>query len=289
MNPPFEPQILGLLCNWCCYAGADLAGVSRFQYPPNIRIIRVMCSGRVDALFVLDAFSRGIDGVLVGGCHPGDCHYGTGNYEAIHMINMTRMLLEYIGIDPHRVRLEWVSAAEGVRFAHIVSEFTEQVRALGPLGSEQGVRAEAPRRLDRARRGLSSAKSQPEGEELEGLQLRLDAAKIAAGGEKLRWIVGKSTEFLREGNKYGEVFTRHELNRAMERIVADEVAAEEILLLLQQEPLSVRKLSQRLELPPPQVLKYITALRRKGLVRLEGIRGASPLYAYESGGATSDG
>ena len=129
----FEPRILGFLCNWCSYTGADLAGTARMKYPPNMVAIRVMCSGRVDPAFILDAFRAGADGVMVCGCHPGDCHYVEGNYKCMRRIPLTKTLLEGMGIDPKRLRLEWVSASEGNRFQQVVSEFTEQVRALGPL------------------------------------------------------------------------------------------------------------------------------------------------------------
>ena len=131
-NKDFEPKILGFLCNWCSYAGADLAGVSRIQYPPNLRVIRVLCSGRVDPLFVLKALFRGIDGVLIGGCHPGECHYIEGNYYARRRVTMLKKLLNIIGIDPGRVRLEWISASEGSKFADTVKDFTETIRELGP-------------------------------------------------------------------------------------------------------------------------------------------------------------
>lgn len=128
----FKPKILGFLCNWCSYAGADLAGVSRFQYPANLRAIRVMCSARVDATFVLKALTSGIDGVLVSGCHPGDCHYMSGNYYTRKRMAALGKLLEVVGLDPERVRLEWISASEGVKFAQVVEEFTETVKRLGP-------------------------------------------------------------------------------------------------------------------------------------------------------------
>ncbi len=129
----FEPRIVGFLCNWCSYVGADLAGTSRLQYPTNVDIIRVMCSGRVDPTFVLKAFQRGADGVLVCGCHPGDCHYSEGNYKAARRMPLLRKLLEQFGIEPERLRLDWVSASEGDRFAAIVKEMTGQVIELGPL------------------------------------------------------------------------------------------------------------------------------------------------------------
>jgi len=130
----FEPHLLVFCCNWCSYAGADLAGVSRFQYPPNIRVIRVMCSGRVDPSFVLKALKNGADGVLVSGCHIGDCHYITGNeYTQERFERLHNILIKQLGIDPKRVRLEWVSASEGKRFAEVITEFTNQIKELGPF------------------------------------------------------------------------------------------------------------------------------------------------------------
>ncbi|MCX5753826.1 MAG: hydrogenase iron-sulfur subunit [Candidatus Krumholzibacteria bacterium] len=129
----FEPRIVGFLCNWCTYTGADLAGTARVKYSPNIRSIRVMCSGRVDPMFVIKALYEGADGVLIGGCHPGDCHYQEGNYKALRRYLMLKRILPEYGIDAGRVRLEWVSASEGERFGHVVDEFTEEIRKLGPL------------------------------------------------------------------------------------------------------------------------------------------------------------
>ncbi|MFX1327239.1 MAG: hydrogenase iron-sulfur subunit [Promethearchaeota archaeon] len=130
----FDPHILVFCCNWCSYAGADLAGVSRFQYPPNIRIIRVMCSGRVDPSFILKALKNGADGVLVTGCHIGDCHYISGNeYTQERFERLHRILITQLGVDPKRVRLEWVSASEGKKFAEVITEFTNQIKELGPF------------------------------------------------------------------------------------------------------------------------------------------------------------
>ncbi|MBN1954853.1 MAG: hydrogenase iron-sulfur subunit, partial [Anaerolineae bacterium] len=127
-----EPKIVVFACNWCSYAGADLAGVSRIQYPPTTRVIRVMCSGRVTTGFILEAFNQGADGVLVTGCHPGDCHYISGNEQAAVTVEKTSQLLSLLGLEAGRLRLEWVSAAEGARFARIMTEFTEQIREMGP-------------------------------------------------------------------------------------------------------------------------------------------------------------
>ena len=132
MGSKFDPKIIGFVCNWCCYAGADLAGVSRMQYASSIRLVRVMCSSRVSPLHILKALRKGIDGVLVGGCHPGECHYMNGNLYAERRIAAVRSLLLTIGLEPERVRLEWVSASEGSKFADVVDEFTETIRRLGP-------------------------------------------------------------------------------------------------------------------------------------------------------------
>ena len=129
----FEPKIVGFLCNWCSYTGADLAGTARIKYSPNIRSIRVMCSGRIEPTFIIKALYEGADGVLIAGCHPGDCHYQEGNYKALRRHRMLRMILPGFGIEPERVRLEWVAASEGERFATVVDDFTEEIRKLGPL------------------------------------------------------------------------------------------------------------------------------------------------------------
>ena len=134
----FEPRILGFLCNWCCYAGADLAGVSRLQYPPNVRIIRVMCSGMVHPNLVIDALTKGADGVIMCGCHPGDCHYLEGNLRAEKRADAINLLLEDFGLEEERFRLEWVSASEGPKFAQVMKEMVETVKALGPSPYSEG-------------------------------------------------------------------------------------------------------------------------------------------------------
>ncbi len=128
----FEPRIIGFLCNWCSYAGADTAGTSRMQYPPTIRIIRVMCTGRLSPAFILKAFAEGADGVLVAGCHPGDCHYVTGNYKAERRIKLLKEILDDVGIEKERLLLRWISASEGERFANTVKELTNKIKKLGP-------------------------------------------------------------------------------------------------------------------------------------------------------------
>lgn len=133
----FEPKIVAFLCNWCSYRGADLAGTSRIKHASNVRAIRVMCSGRVEPAFILRAFELGADGVLVLGCHPGDCHYAEGNYKTLRRMMLLKNLLPQLGIEEDRFRLDWVSASEGDRFAQIVNDITQKVRALGPFKSEE--------------------------------------------------------------------------------------------------------------------------------------------------------
>lgn len=136
----WTPRIVAFFCNWCTYTAADLAGVSRLKYAPNVRVIRVMCSGRVDPQFVLDAFARGADGVMIGGCHPGDCHYLEGNRKALRRYLLLRRVLRAMGIEEERLRIEWISASEGERVRRVVNEMVETVRALGPLALPQRFR-----------------------------------------------------------------------------------------------------------------------------------------------------
>jgi F420-non-reducing hydrogenase iron-sulfur subunit len=137
-NEKFEPKIIGFLCNWCSYTGADLAGTSRMAYEPNLKIVRVMCSGRVDPQFIFKAFKEGADGVLIAGCHPGDCHYKEGNYKALRRYKLLKKLQSEFGIEDERIRLEWISASEGAKFQQVCNEFTETIRKLGPFNSNKG-------------------------------------------------------------------------------------------------------------------------------------------------------
>jgi F420-non-reducing hydrogenase iron-sulfur subunit len=138
---PFEPRIVAFFCTWCTYTAADLAGISRMRYAPNVRVVRLMCSGRLDPQFVLAALREGADGVLIGGCHPGDCHYQEGNYNALRRFELLRHMLRDLGIQDERIRLEWISAAEADKVKRVCDEMTEQVRALGPLRLQTVARA----------------------------------------------------------------------------------------------------------------------------------------------------
>ena len=128
----YEPKILAFVCNWCTYAGADLAGTSRIQYPPNVRIIRLMCSGAIDPVYILKSLTDGIDGVIIGGCHPGDCHYISGNYKARRRVALLKTVLKNVGFDDERVLLRWISASEGAKFAKTIKEFVDLLREKGP-------------------------------------------------------------------------------------------------------------------------------------------------------------
>ena len=249
----FEPRILGFLCNWCSYAGADLAGVSRFQYPPTIRVIRVMCSGRVDPALVLWAFSGGIDGVMILGCHPGDCHYATGNYYAQTRVKVLTWLLELTGLDPKRLTLDWVSAGEGERFATLVTQFTEQIKALGPLG---------------VREGLAPAER----------SARLAAATRVVEDERLRWLVGRERELIAKGDVYGDDVEQSDYDDLIKSTLATEYLRQRLLLLTVEQPLSVKEMAAQVQVAPRDVLSQVAALEQAGLMRMVGIEGRSPKY-----------
>jgi F420-non-reducing hydrogenase iron-sulfur subunit len=133
INKPFEPRIVAFFCNWCTYTAADLAGTARMTYLPNVRVVRVMCSGRLDPQFILTALRDGADGVLIGGCHPGDCHYQEGNYKALRRFTLLKRYLKLMGIEEDRVRLEWIAASEGDKVQRVINDMTEKIRKLGPL------------------------------------------------------------------------------------------------------------------------------------------------------------
>ena len=157
---PWTPRIVAFFCNWCTYTAADLAGVSRLKYAANVRVIRLMCSGRVDPQFVVDALARGADGVLIGGCHPGDCHYVEGNYKMLRRFQLLRRMLQDLGIAPERVRLEWISAAEGERVKSVINEMTAQLKALGPLGMPEKFESWDQEVIEIARRAQEAEKAE---------------------------------------------------------------------------------------------------------------------------------
>lgn len=238
----FKPEILGFLCNWCSYAGADLAGVSRQQYPATMKVIRVMCSGRVDLAFVLRAFANGKDGVFVGGCWLGDCHYVTeGNYDALSMMHLGKKLLEYSGINPDRLRLEWVSASEGLRYAEVVTEFTDELKELGPLGESEGV------------------------DEKE-LKLKIDAIT-----KLIPYIKLVEREKLRvrfeSKDQYEEYFNSDKVKSLIDDMIVDKLAISQIMVLLEEEALSSRDIADSLGMSSSEVSKHLSNSARQKLVK----------------------
>ncbi|MFA7346530.1 MAG: hydrogenase iron-sulfur subunit [Desulfurivibrionaceae bacterium] len=176
MPEQYSPKILGFLCNWCCYTAADSAGVGRYQYPPNLRVIRMMCTGRLDPSFPLEGLAQGADGIFVGGCHPGECHYIDGNYHALVSASLGHAMLGKLGIEKERFLIDWASAAEGPNFVKIITAFTKKISALGPLG-------------------------QAEGKDGEGLRLQLAAAAESARGRKIRTgLINASKEMMKGGD-----------------------------------------------------------------------------------------
>ena len=238
MQPEFKPRILGFLCNWCSYAGADLAGVSRYQYPPSMKVIRVMCSGRVDLEFVLRAFARGNDGVFIGGCWLGECHYITeGNYDALSMMHLGKKLLERIGVNPQRLRLEWVSASQGLRYAEVVTDFTSRLKELGPLGADAlKLKLEAVRKL-------------------------LPYIKLVER-EKLRVRFESMAE-------YEEFFASEKLNALFDELIADKLAVSQIMVLLGAQARSTGEIADALGMTPSQVAKHLKVSARQRLVRFD--------------------
>jgi len=241
----FKPIIVGFLCNWCCYGGADLCGVSRFQYPPYLRVIRLMCSGRVDLEFIFRAFAKKADGVFIGGCHLGDCHYNPeGNYDALGNSFVAKRILEDIGVNPDRLRLEWVSAGEGIRFAEIMNEFGAKIKSLGPFGSS-------------------------EGRDVAGLQAGLEAATQLVPYYKLvereRFRVPKRTE-----DGYKEFFARPDYDRLFKELILDKLAMARIMGALRAGEGSAGGISQKLGLEPSRVAAHLELLSKQGIVRLDG-------------------
>lgn len=241
----FKPSIVGFLCNWCCYAGADLCGVSRLQYPAYIRIIRLMCTGRVDPAFILRALENGADGVYVGGCWPGECHYNTeGNYHALGMVRLTKKLLEWIGVSPERLRLEWVSASEGIRFASVMNEFGTQIEQLGPLGRSEGINENALRL------------------KLEAVKNLLPYIKLVER-ERMRVVPFDSVE------EYDAFFASDDMDRLYRELIADKLATSEMMLVLKEGPRSHGEISQLLGLEQDEVARLVSTSVRQGLVKLD--------------------
>ena len=240
----FKPVIVGFLCNWCCYGGADLAGVSRFQYPPYLRVIRLMCSGRVDLQFIFRAFEKKADGVFIGGCHLNDCHYNPeGNYDALGNSLMAKRILEKIGVDPDRLRLEWVSAGEGVRFAEVMNSFSAKVKSLGPLGSSEGV---------------------PVAELASRLQTAQELVPYIKLVERERLRVPVRTE---EG--YRQFFGSPRFDELFNELILDKLSMSRIMGVVRREPVAASEIPARLDLDPAEVARHLRHLSERGLIRFK--------------------
>jgi coenzyme F420-reducing hydrogenase delta subunit len=240
----YKPTIIGFLCNWCCYGGADLAGVSRFQYPPHLRVIRLMCSGRVDLEFIFRAFAKKADGVFIGGCHLNDCHYNPeGNYDAMGNVLMAKRILEKLGVNPDRLRLEWVSAGEGIRFAEVMNDLSAKIKALGRLGSSEGLPvAEIASRMQVA----------------EGL---VPYIKLV---ERERFRVPVRTE---EG--YRQYFGSPDFDGLFNELILDKLVMSRIMGLVRQKPLAAGEISGSLDLDASEVARHLQHLSERGLVKFD--------------------
>ena len=213
-----------------------------------------MCTGRMDPATVAGAFRKGLDGLMVVGCYFGDCHYITGNVQAQAKMNMTRRMLAHIGVNPERLAFRQCSSGEASVFVDLINEFQANLHKLGPLGGE-GDKTPTPGVFD-----------------------KLAAAEKVLAGEQMRWVIGKRTEFLTTGNKYGEIFTDHEFNRAIDMIAVEELEVQEILIKLAEGARSVKELAVLLALPPERIFRTITVLVRRELVSLKEVSQRTPVY-----------
>lgn len=239
--PDFQPKIVGFLCNWCSYAGADLCGVSRYQYPTNIRIVRVMCSTRISPHMVINVLREGADGVLLGGCHPGDCHYITGNYYTEKRFALMQKMLELAGLEPERIRLEWISASEGEKFSKVVSEFVSKIRELGPTPVKKDA----------------------------GIAKKLEAAENASKRFRLRALVAKEYNLLTKENVYEEMLDPERFREVMVAAADEEFERSMILALTTGASLSVKDLSKMIDVPTDRVLEHIVMLRQMNMVAMD--------------------
>ncbi len=249
----FRPKIIGFVCNWSLPAEVDIASTSRVHGYPKIRIVRVMCAGRIDPAIVVEIFAKGADGVLVIGCHPPDCHYIEGNLQAERKIVMLKKLISLTGLEPERLRLEWAYTSEVKRFGTIIDNFRNQVTGLGlsPLAGKK-----------------------PD----ENILADIMAAKAVAGDCRLRTLVGREKKLIEEGNVYNEKVEQEEFDKVMDESIDAEYVRNRIHLLVKDRPMSVEGLAKHLGLNPKNVLRHIVAMRRRGLVTIDRIERTIPLY-----------
>lgn len=255
----FEPVIVAFLCNWCAYAGADFAGVSRYQYPASVRIIRVMCSGRIDPFMVFRAFRKGADGVLVAGCHPGDCHYISGNLHAKERMEQVSRIIEKSKIPPQRFKLAWVSAAEGKIFAELVRDFTEELRKLGPISKE-------------VVSGVPTLN-------------KVAAAENLFLESPVRWLTARAEILAQEENVYGERLDPELLKNIADSFFEREHLKHLILQLVTNKPASLLVLSKKVDMPSKEVFDCLVELKMEGLVEIVGFENDYPVYLHRGGAA----
>lgn len=248
MSDRFEPRILAFLCNWCSYAGADLAGVSRFQYPPNLRHIRTMCSGRVDPLYIIEGLKSGFDGVAVFGCHIGDCHYLDGNVFAVKRMRVVEEILDLAGIGRGRFALRWVSAAEGQLFADYTAELTQSIRELGPFHPDQH-------------------------------RLSLAALETALKSIRLRWLMGMERQITEQANVYQQRLDKEAYQELLSRAIKEEYQLALLINALSEGPLSVKEMAAKTGLPVYTVSIRLNDLERTGQAELRGFEGTTPKFA----------
>lgn len=247
MCDSFQPKILAFLCNWCSYAGADLAGVSRIQYPPSIRVVRTMCSGRVDPLFVIHALQEGFDGVFVGGCHIGDCHYQDGNLHTLKRMEILARLLDLSGVGRDRVHLRWASAAEAQQFADHVTETTGTVSKLGPFEKQR-------------------------------YALQLASLTRTLSSPRLRWLVGMDRQLAEHENVYHEKTDPEHFEKVLEDAIRTEYHKSLIQELLAQGPMSVPEMAERTGLPLHTISLRLNDLERGGLADVGECEGSTPKF-----------
>ncbi len=247
MSEAFEPRILAFLCNWCSYAGADLAGVSRFQYPPTIRVIRTMCSGRVDPLHVVEGLKSGFDGVFVFGCHIGDCHYLEGNVYTAKRMQMVEELLELSGIGRRRLHLRWVSAAEGQLFADFVTELSGVIQDLGPFSPVEK-------------------------------KLHLAAVEGALASARLRWLMGMDRQITEKENVYHKKLDESCFKQLLQVAAGEEYQKALILEVLRDGPQSVREIAGKSGLPVYTVSQRLSDVENSGQVEFCGYEGTTPKF-----------
>lgn len=255
----FKPKIIGFLCNWCSYAGADLAGVSRLQMPTSLRIIRVMCSGSLEPYVLLEPLKKGVDGVLIMGCHPGDCHYISGNLQAKNKYNMMKNVLALTDFGNERMRLEWVSASEGKMFQNVIVEFTNELKKLGPN----------PIKV--------------KGKESQHFIKELTIAQKALDGFRLRSVVGKEFKLVNEGNVYNEKCSQERFHEIIGNIEEEELINTKILDMIAEEPKSVVQISETINVPTDVVFEYIGYLWKRQMVQMMGHSGIHPIYQKARG------